>query len=207
MQDRISRAMGAAARAAGFAHDAFRTDATEVPLAPDNRFLRLHALFNARDPRFGAASAYGKPAWYGVFDTAYTRPGDYLVGPGGTFFIAAQEHLLPALCILTNAVVSVTRAGGGGGPGVQAYGGGQFAGATVPVLSGWPASVLAAGGGGRAVLPADGRPGSWAILLPPGPFAVRTSDTVRDESGRAFVVDTAERSSLGTRIGATQTVV
>lgn len=196
--------MGAAARIIGLTYDAYRPGTGEVPISPENRFLRLHAAFNAQDSKFGKASAFGRPAWFGVFDSAYTRPGDYLVGPGGTFFIAAQEQLLPPLCVLTNAVVSLTRATGGIVPGLQSYGGAVFPGALTTVLTSWPASVLVARPGGRAVLPTDGRPGNWAVLLPPGPVTVRTSDMMMDDARRIFVVDTAERSHLGTRILATQ---
>ena len=207
LQDRISRGMGTAARAAGFPYDAYRPISADAPLAPEHRFLRLPALFNARDPRFGQASAYGRPAWFGVFDSAYTRPGDYLVGPGGIFFVAAQEHLLPPLCILTNATLGVARPAVASTPGLHDYSGAISAGTTVPVLVAWPASLLAASGGGQAVLPSDGRPGSWTMLLPPCPYDIRTSDVVTDDRSRTFVVATAERTSLGYRITATQATV
>ena len=209
LQDRISRGLGAAARATGFFYDAYRPSEPGEPLAPENRFLRLPALFNARDPRFGQASSYGRPCWFGVFDSAYTRPGDYLVGPGGTFFIAAQEHLLPPLCVLTNATVTVARPAAAGKPGLNGYGGTTHAGARTPLLSGWRASLLAAGSGGTAILPSDGRPGSWAVLLPPGhcstsPSDVRTSDVLTDDRNRTFVVATVEHTALGHRITAVQ---
>ena len=207
LQDRISRGMGSAARAAGFFYDAYRPGDADEPLAPENRFLRLPAMFNARNPRFGQASSYGRPCWFGVFDSAYTRPGDYLAGPGGTFFIAAQEHLLPPLCVLTNATLRVSRPAAADTPGLHGYGGGTTAGARTALLAGWPASLLASGGGGTAVLPSDGRPGGWAVLLPPGlpsgTREVRTSDVLTDERNRSFVVNTAEHTALGYRITAT----
>ena len=196
--------MGSAARNAGFFYDAYRPAGPEDPLAPENRFLRLPALFNARDPRFGRASSYGRPCWFGMFDSAYTRPGDYLAGPGGTFFIAAQEHLLPPLCVLTNATVALARPSAAETPGLHNYGGATTAGARMVLLSGWPASLLAAGAGGRAVLPSDGRPGNWAVLLPPGDFDVRTSDTLIDDRNRRFVVATVEDTALGYRMTVTQ---
>ena len=205
LQDRISRGMGSAARSAGFFYDAFRpTGPLEDPLTPENRFLRLPALFNARNSSFGRASSYGQACWFGVFDSAYTRPGDYLVGPGGTFFIAAQEHLLPPLCVLTNATIMATRPADAEMAGLQDYAGATIAGARTAVLSKWPASLLATGGGGTAVLPSDGRPGAWAVLLPPGSCELRTSDVLTDDRNRTFVVATAESSALGCRITATQ---
>lgn len=203
LQDRISRGMGTAARIVGQSYDAFRPAGPDLPIVPENRFLRLHAAFNARDPRFGQASAYGRPAWFGIFDSAYTQPGDYLVGPGGTFFIAAQEHLLPPLCILTNATLGASRPVIGALAGLHDYGGGVVPGQPgSTVMTGWPASLLAAGGGGPTILPADGRAGGWSILLPPGPFEIRTADILTDDRGRTFVVGSAECTALGTRIAA-----
>ena len=204
VQDRISRGMGTAARHTGFFYDAYRPVGCSDPLKPENRFLRLPALFNARDPRFGKASSYGHPCRFGVFDSAYTRPGDYLVGPGGTFFIAAQEHLLPPLCVVTNATVSVARPVAAAVPGLGAYGGAIGAGGKTILVSGWPASLLAARDGGTAILPSDGRPGVWAILLPPGHDNIRTSDVLTDDRNRTFVVATAEHTALGCRVTATQ---
>ena len=195
--------MGAAARAVGQVYDAFRPAGAAHPLAPENRFLRLPAAFNARDPKFGRASTYGRASWFGVFDSAYTRPGDYLVGPGGVFFIAAQEHLLPPLCVLTNARLRATRPFAAETAGLHEYGGAAFAGTTTTLLLDWPASVLASGAGGRAVLPTDGRSGSWAVLLPPCAPDLRFSDVLLDEQGRRFVAGSVERTGLGFRIAAT----
>ena len=206
LQDRISRGMGTAARNAGFFYDAYRPGGPDDPLSPENRYLRLPALFNARDPRFGKASSYGRPCWFGLFDSAYTRPGDYLAGPGGTFFVAAQEHLLPPLCVLTNATVTLARPTAAETPGLHDYGGAMTAGTKTVFLSGWPASLLVAGGGGTAVLPSAGRPGAWTVLLPPGWFGIRTSDVITDDRNRTFVVATAEHSVLGCRITAIQAI-
>ena len=46
----------------------------------------------ARDGRFAHPNAYGEALWYGIFDAAYTRPGDYLVQADGVWFIAAQQR-------------------------------------------------------------------------------------------------------------------
>ena len=56
------------------------------PMAPRNRFLRLRAAFTAPDGRFARPNGYGDALWYGIFDAAYTRPGDYLV--------QARRHLV-----------------------------------------------------------------------------------------------------------------
>ena len=109
LQDRIHWALNTAARAIGIQTDAYRPSAVSEPLDPVNRFLRLRAAFTAPDGRFARPNAYGDALWHGVFDAAYTRPGDYLVQEGAIWFIAAQQRLLPVLCVRTNRVVAFWR--------------------------------------------------------------------------------------------------
>ncbi len=109
LQDAISRGMGVAALKLGALCDAYRPRSAQNPLGPANRYLRLAASFNAEDPTYRKPSGYGRATWFGVFDSAYTRPGDYLSGPPGVFFIAAQQPLLPVLCVLTNRTLSAIR--------------------------------------------------------------------------------------------------
>ena len=176
LQDRISRGLGAAARALGSTTDAYRPSGVADPLAPKNRYLRLHTAFSATDGKFLRPNAYGAALWEGVFNSAYTRPGDYLVQHSGTWFVAAQQRLLPALCVKVNRVVSFARAAAPTTNGLNAYGGVTLATAT-PLLTNWPASVLGVAGSGRpeAGLPADGSISYWTVLLPafPGVFSAR----------------------------------
>jgi hypothetical protein len=70
-------------------------------------------------PGDGAARPveYGQAVWDGVFDAAYTRPGDYLVRrrDKAVWFAAAQQELLPVMCVRAERVVGFVRPGGGGG--------------------------------------------------------------------------------------------
>ena len=202
LQDRISRGMGVAARRIGSPYDVFRPQGLRAPLSRDNRRLRLHASFNAEDARFSKPASYGHALWWGVFDAAYTAPADYLVGAHGTFFIAAQQPLLPVLCVLTNRVISLRRPGGPTG-GLGGYGGVQLA-ETAPLVLDWPASVLGVGSGRSGALPGDDGTGTVVVLLPPLPVRVRTGDLVLDDLERTLVVAAAEETALGFRLTARQ---
>lgn len=206
--------MGSAARVIGVTCDAYRPAGVADPLRPANRFLRLPAAFNAEDPKFLGAPDYGKPVWYGVFDSAYTRPGDYLVevGTARTWFVAAQPHLLPIVCVLTNRVVSICRPIGPGLPGATGYGGVNRQ-SLEPLLSNWPASLLAGGVGERepARLPGDVRVGGYRVLIPVSaataraqngalPDLLRVDDLMSDDLGRNYVVASAELTELGWRL-------
>lgn len=205
-QDTISRGLGSAARAIGLTTDALRPSGYASPVAQANRFLRLPTAFADIRGRFARPIGYGEALRYGIFDTAYTRPGDYLVRADATWFIAGQPHLLPALCVLTNRVVDILRPSAPAGQGIAGYSGVDRD-ALAAVLSAWPASVLGAAGGGRdeADLQAGSQVPVWTVLLPAiKGRVILPADLVRDDLGRVASVSGAELTELGWRITARQ---
>jgi len=202
LQDRIHRGLNAAARAIGANTDAYRPSGLIEPLAPVNRFLRLHAAFTAVDGKFKHPNGYGEAIWYGVFDAAYTRLGDYLVQEHTIWFVAAKQRLLPVLCVQTNRMVSFSRPAAPMSTGVNTYGG-TTTDTNVPLLTNWPASVLGDSGHGHpnTDLPGDGSSPYWTVLLPAYPGVVLLpADLLTDDLGRNAVVAAAELSSLGWRL-------
>ena len=203
LPDAIRRGLGLAARAVGDWCDLFRPDGPGPALAAGNRILRLPAAF-ANTRGFAEPVAYGEALWQGVFDAGYTRPGDYLQGGDGTFFIAAQPRLGPVLCVRTNRVLTVSRPAAPALAGMNRYVGVQDA-TLQTLLSAWPASVLAAGAGGRGALPGDSpaaraEVGGWAVLLPWGETLLRPGDVAQDDLGRTGIVASAELTNLGWRL-------
>ena len=198
LQDRFSRGMGAAARALGMPNDLFRPDSADAPMLAERRVLRLYAAFDLGDPGYRRPRGY-EHALRGTFDADWTRVGDYMRGPRGVLFIALLPPLQRPLCVLTNGLFDVLRAAGPGVPGLNAYGGVQEPG-LVPVLRGWPGSILSGGGDKPGALPVDGGQSGWSVLLPPTPALILGSDLLRERDGRRFIVRSAERSDLGWRL-------
>ena len=197
VQDAIARGNGRAAAVLGGWCDAYRADGARAPLAAARRYLRLRAAFFPEDGRAGADGV-----WRGVFDSAYTRVGDYLAGDGVVWFVAVQAPMVPVLCVRTNRVLRFSRPATEGLAGVGRYGGVDRA-AAVTVLEEWPGCVLSARGGGiQAGLPGDAGDAAWHVALPVLPEGVelRAGDLMRDEVGRAGVVVAAEMSALGWRL-------
>jgi hypothetical protein len=202
LQDRVYRGLNAAARAIGADTDAYRPSGLSDPLALTNRFLRLRAAFTAPDGRFLRPNGYGEALWHGVFDAAYTRGGDYLVQDGSIWFIAAQQRLLPVLCVQTNRIVSFLRPAAPSNTGVNSYGG-VVSITNTPLLAAWPASVLGVSAGGRTdtALPSDSSIPSWTVLLPAFPGVIlRPADLMTDDLERNAVVLAAELTGLGWRV-------
>jgi hypothetical protein len=209
--DRVARGMGKAALHLGETYEAFRPRDGMAPLSPANRLLCLNAAFHSEDKDWNRSARYDQPLWFAVHDTAYTQPGDYLRGPAGTFFIAAQPPLLPTVCVLTNRTLTFTRADGARKAGGNGYGGVQRREDTL-LLDGWPASVLIANAGshGAGDLPGEPGPASWIVRLPAlqGPLAVelRHDDLMTDETGTRAVISAVERTELGWRLAARQAI-
>ncbi len=206
LEDRIRWGLNVAARVAGGTTSAYRPHGAENPLAARNRFLRLHAAFSGLDGKFARPNGYGNALWCGIFDAAYTRPGDYLVQHDTTWFIAAQQKLLPVLCVRANRVISFTRPAAQTSTGVNTYGGVTAANVT-PLMTNWPASVLVASREGRSLasLPNDTSVSYWTVLLPAcADIVLQTADLMSDDLGRSGVVATTELTDLGWRLAVRQ---
>lgn len=199
LQDRISYGMGKAAQKLGLPYVVYRPQTAFSPLSTQNRIIKLCASFNAEDASYRRVSAYGAAVWWGVFDTSYTRPGDYLVNGPTIFFVCAQRLALPVQCVRTNRVISLARTPL---PSPLGYAG-QVDGANLPILGGWPASILEAGGRSRpgtaaAVLE------NYTILLPSVPESPEAGDIISDDLGTRYSVGAAELTDLGWRLSARQ---
>lgn len=209
LQDHIYLGLNIAARSVGVDTDAYRPRGPSEPLAQVNRYLHLQAAFTSHDGKFAHPNGYGEALWYGIFDAAYTQPGDYLVQGDSIWFIASQQRLLPVLCVLTNRVVSFMRPAAPSstsGTSDTTYGGITTA-TTTPLLTDWPASVLGASGRGHPTsdLPGDIAIPYWTVLLPGNPdIVLHPSDLMTDDLGRNAVVAAAELTELGWRIAAKQ---
>jgi hypothetical protein len=165
------------------------------------------ASLNAEDMTYRRPNKYGKPTWFAVMDGRQTQVGDYLVGATGTFFVGAQQPLLPILVIECNRTVNITR------PQVQTEFGavsnyeGTTAANETPLMTGWPASVLQGTKGekGGVALPGDVRDAWWSVLMPEcAGVILRSGDLIADELGRRYIVSSAELTDLGWRITAQQ---
>ncbi len=208
LQDRINRAAGRAAVHVGAPNDLLRPENPREPLSPANRILKLNATFLPIGGRHTRPVIFGENLWEGVFDAAYTRPGDILrrIDTGAIHFIAAQQPLLPVLCVHAARLLDITRAAAASTPGLNAYGATVTATETT-LAKGWPAAIVAAGGQGtgESGIAADVPAGTWQVLLPVSlKVALRIGDRLTDDLGRIAVIATSERTDLGWRLQAQQ---
>jgi hypothetical protein len=204
LQDRLHYGRGVAARHVGRQADAYRPVGPHNPLDKRNKFLSLAVEFRPLQGGMAAPVDYAASRWQGVFDASYTQPGDFLVEDGRVFFVAAQQPLLPVLCVQTNRVISIVRPAVQSSVGANSYGG-YSAGTASLLMSEWPASVLGITGKGEpaAGLPTDQTIPFVEVLLPyVPPVILSLGDIIGDDLGRSIVIGAAELTELGWRITA-----
>lgn len=206
IQARIYAGRGKAAEHIGLPCQVFRPSAEANPFT--NQVATLPVAFNAADQNYVKPNLYGKAIWFADFDASETQVGDYLVRVDGTtWFIAAQQPLLPIVVIACNRVVSVFRPQQQSGVGAQGYGGDTVAQET-QIIAEYPASILVGTKTDRSLvnLPGDVRNPAWAILLPvlPDDTYLRNEDVVTDDQSRRYVISSAELTDMGWRINAMQ---
>src|SRR5271165_30189 len=200
LQDRIDWGLNRSAAALGQMTDAYRAKGGFHPLARSNRYLKLPAAFGRVDGNLNQPVGYGVAVWRGYFDASYTRVGDYLVQDRNTWFIAAQQCLLPILCVKTNRTISISRQPL---PGTPILGSNSTQDPTICMISEWPASLLGIGTDGRFAtrLPGDTAVTNMVALLPSTHEQIlQPTDIVTDENGMAYIIVAAERSDLGWRL-------
>lgn len=207
LQSKIYIGYGKAAKRIGFDYQQFRATSASNPLT--STALQTLPVSFTTNFNYSAPNKYGKAEWLGLFDAREFAVGDFLVGRQGTFFIAAMQDTLPILCVQTNRVIDVLRVGMDEGVGLGGWAGGRRA-DEAPIMQGWPASILQGTKGetNEAKLPQDVKTPWWAILLPAWPGVVfRTSDIIRDDLDRKYVISSAELTDMGWRITAMQAQV
>lgn len=215
IQARIYAGRAKAAQRIGLSCGQFRPLAPAAPLG--NQVGTLLAAFNAGDSKYLVPNLPGDAIWYGDFDGRLTQPGDYLVrqADGSTWYVAAQQQLLPIVCIECNRSVTVLRGGAASQPvGLLGYNAESPCDpGSMQTLLGtagspgtfWPASILL---GGRSQssetkLPSSSRQAGWRILLPPSvPVMLQAGDIAVDDLGRRYLFDAAEATDFGWRINA-----
>ncbi len=173
-------------------------------LGPASRMGMVQAYFDPDYQFMGKKpNLYGHPTWGAFYDRTLTRVGDYLFAPSGTYFVIAQQPLLPTSVVECNATLTITRAVGIDLAHEDQYGG-RTDGTDGTLMAGWPASLLLGGRNqaGRADLPGDVQDKGFQALLPLWPGVVpRTSDRVTDtDTGRNFTVGACEITDLGARM-------
>jgi hypothetical protein len=200
LQDRVYWGLNRTANILGRLTDAYRPRGVRNPLERVNRYLKLPAAFSRVDGDFTQPVGYGTAMWRGYFDASYTRVGDYLVQENDIWFVAAQQHLLPVLCVKTNHVISITRQTT---PTTGASNEASNPNSMTTVIKNWPVNLLGIGTEGKSPthLPGDTTISNVIALLPSihGQI-VQPTDFVIDEHGTTGIVVAAEFSDLGLRL-------
>ncbi len=212
VQAHINRGYQIAAQKLGTLYTQYRPTGTGNPLLGTPLSTALPAYFDpqvnfpADNPR-----QYGKAALKAVVDPTAVQPGDYLVGPERTYFVASIQDLQPVLAVYTNQTVSIERSETSQTVGSLPYRGERNS-TMVPLLTSWPASVLLKGKKEKnpTGLGSDVPQTEMEILLP---FVAGVSPTLLPAdiltlaSGTRYALDNVELTDLGYRLRASMVIV
>lgn len=212
IQARIYAGRGKAALRIGLDFRQYRPLAANAPLG--NLVGTIKAALNSGDSTYRSPNLPGDAIWYADLDGRLTQVGDYIrrVADGQTWYIAAQQQLLPIVAIDCNRAVQVLRGTpSSGSVGLLPYGAASPCdpSSMTAVVGGpgalWPASILLGGRGSMNAthLPTGAKQAGWRIMLPPSvPVVLQAGDVVLDDLDRRYVVDAAELTDMGWRINA-----
>ena len=161
--------------------------------------------FPANNPR-----QYGKAALKAVIDPTAVQPGDYLVGPERTYFVASIQDLMPVLVVYTNETVSIERSASNANVGSLPYGG-ERPSLMTPVLGVWPASVLLKSKKEKnpTGLGSDVPQTEMEILLPYASGVspvIEPADLLTLSTGIRYAIDNVELTDLGYRLRASMVI-
>lgn len=207
LQAKVYKGYGKAAQRIGYPYQQYRPTSANNPLAT-TPVQTLYASFTTNFT-YNQPNKYGQATWLGIFDGTNVDVGDYFVGHGGTFFIAAMQDTLPIYCVQCNRTLSAYRVSMDNAVGQIGYGGDTQQ-TEALLMQNWPASVLQGTKGEQndAKLPGDVRTPWWAILMPDyNGILLRTSDILKDELGRRYIISSAELTDMGWRLTAMQAQV
>ena len=188
----------------GAVYTVYRAQGPHDPISPANVVTQTNAAIDVSAkmtwPR-PAVFGQSEPDAYGAFDTTGINPGDYFVGPQGTFFLHDIEAFVAYHMTWCNTTVSVFRS--------EAP---DFSDAPymadavlqdVALAQNWPANVILTGRHERTSLdlPGDAKTGYFMARLPVSfPVQVRQNDRLQEPDGGVFLVAAAELTPLGWRL-------
>jgi len=209
IQSRIYAGRGKAALRIGLDCRQYRPLTAGAPLG--NLVGTIKAAFNSGDSTYLTPNMPGDAYWHVDLDGRSTQVGDYLVrvSDGATWYIAAQQQILPIVCVDCNRSLRITRQVDVTTVGAVGYSG-MVPAQEVDVLGApgalWPASVLLMGRKEKAVdLPAGVKNAGWRLLLPPSvPITLMAGDIATDDLGRRYAIGAAELTEMGYRLNANE---
>lgn len=214
IQRKIYYGYNKAAIRLGYNYYIYRAPNGINPISPANLVGEVYVSPNV-NWAYDRFNKYGNTIWQLVHDGRKTNVFDYLVivpgqGSGNipapteqTFFIGAQQLLLPILGVECNRRVTITRPFQNIGTGENVYGG-YAPTDTVLLMQSAPCSVLLSTHSGQSnplSLPLDTRLPRYQLLMPKLPgVELRIGDLVDDDRGVRVAITGVELTDLGYRL-------
>jgi len=201
IQEKIYYGYGKAATHLGLTYTIYRSIDGLDPIKPENIVGEVK-LSPTVAWSYMVPKKYGDNTWILVVDGRVIQPGDYLVGPVRTFFVASLEHLMPILGVMCDRQITIVRPKSPDGVGDVGYSGyvNKDVATGDTLYTNVPASFLKSSRGERnpVKLPTSAKMPWYAVFLPAlGSVFLRNGDIITDDANQQFVISDNEHTHLG----------
>ena len=116
IQSFANRGNALAAKYVGQSYNQYRPTSTTNPIIPANLVGTLMVRAKPTTTTTPEPNVYGNAVWKKcIYDRTSVQVGDYLVGPLGTFFVGAEQPLLPNVLVNCNRTIDIIRESSNGG--------------------------------------------------------------------------------------------
>ena len=135
-------------------------------------------------------------------DPTRLQPGDYLVGPEGTYFVSRIQPLQPAWCVLCNMTFSILDTAQVTTAGTNSYGGATSANNTL-LARNWPMGMFAKTKSEQDVtkLPSDTRSAFFDVFMPSIPgIELGLGLCLQDVNAQIYMIMSAETTAYGCKL-------
>ncbi len=204
VEQKIQKGYAKVGKYIGAVYTVYRAQGPNDPIAPANVVTQTNAAIDVSAkmtwPR-PAVFGQSEPDAYGAFDLTGINPGDYFVGPQGTFFLHDIEAFVAYHMTWCNTTVSLLRSE------APDFADSPYMADAVsqdtPLAQNWPANIILTGRHERTSLdlPGDAKTGYFMARLPVSfPVQVRQNDRIQEPDGGVFLVAAAELTPLGWRL-------
>lgn len=193
LQQRIYAGTGKAAKKVGEVHMHFRSATPLNPLDPANLLDPINVVFSTLTRPFKAYAKWSDETWIAHADGRLLQPRDFLVGPGGTFYVGDMQPLLPIQAVrCTHTAARIER---------PIYVTGSLQQGSELIASGLPFGLKLKSVNVKIPIGAANTAGvgisNWLAFIPMAETTLKRNDLITDTEGVQYEVDAPAWTPMG----------
>lgn len=193
VQARIYAGYGKTADKVGFAYAHFRSAMPINPLGSANLLDPINVAFSTLTRPFMAYAKWSDETWIAHADGRRLQPRDFLVGPGGTYYVGDMQPLLPIQAVrCTHTAARIER---------PIYVTGSLQQGSELIASGLPFGLKLKSVNVKIPIGAANTAGvgisNWLAFVPMAETTLKRNDLITDTEGVQYEVDAPAWTPMG----------